>query len=159
MLGRVKRGLYRTTEILDYRTFVVATAFLITALVGYLVFSAFQAAHDSTSAANQRGQAATRRIDLLNREIDELNDQLRGLTADAARERGELSTKIDALAEQVRRMGGRPIVVTTASPSPSAARSSPTPAPRPTNRPTARPRPSATPSPTCTALPIVGCLP
>ena len=162
-MTRIRRGLYRITEILDYRTFVVATGFLALLLVGYLVVSSIQQAHDATDSANRRGAAASRRIDLLNTEIQQLQARI----AAGQDERGQLAAAVNALRAQIEQLGGRPV----ASPAPTtvfvtirqepqaSSQPSPTPrpSPKPTSHPTSSPSPRPSPSPTCRPLPIIGC--
>lgn len=154
-MTRLRRGAYRLVQVFDWRTFVVAGAFLALLLVGYLVVSSVQQAHDATEAQNRARAAATRRIDSLTRKIDELQQQI----ARGEGDRSELSTQVAVLTEQVRRMGGRALVVVSPSPAPQpTATTSPQPAPSPTPRPApSRTRqPTPTPSP-CRALPLIGC--
>lgn len=160
----------------------IVTVVLASAIVGLLFFFAvdgMQARKDDVRRADAAAaqaidtrQAATRRIDLLARQVGELQA-----------ERGQLATSVAALAEQVRRLGGDPIVMSpaissTARPvateaprtgpsSPSTGVSSARPGtsrrpsrdPRPRSRPTASPGPSPSPQPPCLVpeLPVVGC--
>lgn len=157
MTTRARRVARRLLEVFDYRTFAVAGFFAAFLIVGWVVFSAFQAAHDATVSADRRGKAASRRVDMLNSEIQQLERQI----VAGQDERGQLAAKVDALSEQVRQLGGRPVVAVTVSPEPeleptpppmASSRPSSTPAPHPTR--TVRPTPR--PSPTCTRLPILG---
>lgn len=161
-MGRLRRLVQRVFEIFDYRTFAVAGAFLTLLLVGYLVVSSIQAAHDATDAQNRARVAASRRIDLLNTEIT----RLQGEIAAGRDQRGQLALAVAALSAQVRDLGGQPIVtVTTVNRSDPQSTSTPSPAASaaPQVTPTPRPRPSRTPapspSPTCRALPVIGCVP
>lgn len=153
MSRRLRRALFRTTEVLDYRTFVVATVFLFLLLIGYLTVSSIQQAHDATVNAVAARQAATRRIDLLNSQIG----QLQAAIAAGQDQRGQLATAVQALQAQVRQLGGQPVVIITPSPVPAGSSSPaphPTGSPRPSPTRTAKPRP--TPTPTCTRLPKTG---
>lgn len=106
---------------------------------------------------------ARRRVDLLTGQIADLERQ-----AEANGSRmGELLANIDALAEQVRQLGGRPVV--TAQP-PSTSTTASTVPPSPASPPTTTaPRPSAptttsttaptTPTTTCTTTPVVSICP
>lgn len=162
-MSRVKRGLYRLLEVFDYRTFAVAAGFLALLLVGYLVMASVQQAHDATEAQNRSRTAATRRIDILNNRIEKLQAQI----VQGQGDRSELAAKLAALEEQVRQLGGRPVVTggpaRTSGPVPGPTRRpSPTPAPTSTRPPPASPRPPSPtprPSPTCLPLPVIGCLP
>lgn len=158
MTTRARRVARRLLEVFDWRTFAVAGGFLLLILIGYLLFGAFQAAHDATASADLRGKAATRRIDLLNSQIQQLQAEIA-----AGRDRqGQLTATVAALAEQVRQMGGRPVassVVVTLAPAPArtvTAAPSASARPRPTPRPSPSSTPTPRPSPTCTRLPIVG---
>jgi hypothetical protein len=159
-MTRLKRVAYRLTEILDYRTFIVAGAFVTLGIVGYLIFAALQQAHDATEAQNRSRMAASRRIDLLNAQIEALQHEI----AAGAEQRGDLAAKLAALAEQVRQLGGKPVVIITPTfrrtSSPTSTRPTSQPTPSPTSsaapKPTRSPSPSPTPSPTC-LLPILGC--
>lgn len=158
----MRKFAFRLVEIFDYRTFLVAGAFATLLLVGYLIVGAIQSAHDANLASNQRGKAATRRIDLLTQQGQERDRRIEQLVKTIAQQQ----TAQDALSEQIRRMGGQPIVVVRSAGSTSVVvSSSPTPRPSPatrpqptsspSSRPTNKPRPS--PSPTCRPLPILGC--
>lgn len=150
--------MFRTVEIFDYRTFLVAGAFAFLLLVGYLLFGAVQGAHDANVTANQRGKAATRRIDGLQQIIA---GQAQTIAELLARESARAAEQ-RALAEQVSQLGGKPVVsprpaetaYVVRSPSPAPQRSA---APRPTPSQTRRPTPAPTPSPTCSPFPIIGC--
>lgn len=155
-MSRLRRALFRTTEVLDYRTFVVATVFLILLLIGFVTVTNIQQAHDATLNAIAARKAATRRIDLLNTQIA----QLQAGIAAGQDQRGQLATAVAALQAQVRQLGGQPVIVVTYRPSPAPApassRPTATPAPHPQPTPTRTHTPRPTPSPTCTRLPIVG---
>lgn len=158
MARRVERTLFRIVEIFDYRTFLVAGAFVTLVLVGYLMVGAVQGAHDANTNANVRGQAASRRIDGLQQTIA---DQAQTISDLKAREAVQAAEQ-EALARQIRQMGGQPVVnpqpaptvyvVRPPSPKGKPSRSAPSPRPSATRSPT--PRPS--PSPTC-LVPVLGC--
>lgn len=156
-----RRVARRLLEVFDWRTFAVAGVFAAVLLVGFLVYSAFAAAHDATDAANRRGAAATRRIDLLNSEIQQLQQQI----AKGADQRGQLAAVVAALAQQVRQLGGTPVAtattVVTVVPAPRPSTPSPSPRPTATRKPRPHPKPHHTPtpspSPTCTRLVGILC--
>jgi hypothetical protein len=153
MRRRARQVLFRTTEIFDYRTFLVAGAFVTLLLVGTLIVGAIQAAHDAQISANQRGKAASKRIDGLQQTIADQAQTIAELLARQSRSDAEQA----ALSRQVQQMGGQPVV----SPQPRPTSTvyvvrSPSPAPRVTSRPSTKPTPSPSPSPTC-LLPPLGC--
>lgn len=153
MTTRPRRVARRLLEVFDWRTFAVAGAFLTAVLIGYAFWSAFQAAHDATEAANQRGKAASRRIDLLNNEIQELQDAI----AAGRDERGQLATAVAALTAQIRQAGGTPVVTVrvTSAPAPTATATA---SPRASSSPRPRPTATRTPAPSPTPEPSVLCV-
>lgn len=151
------RALFRTLEIFDYRTFLVAGGFVLLLLVGYLIVGAVQGAHDANTTANLRGQAASRRIDGLQTTITDQAETIAGLRAAVS----AAVARQNALARQVEQLGGRPVVqpsperiYVVISPSPAASPSR-SPRPFPSASPSRTPRPS--PSPTCRPVPVIGC--
>lgn len=151
----IKRTLFRATQVFDYRTFAVAGAFLSVLIAGMLVINSAQTAREALNAQDASRKAASRRIDLLTQQANQRDARINSLVATVARQQ----TGMDALTEQIRRMGGQPVVIVrqsngTSDPAPSP-RASSTPKPRPTTSP--RPSPKPTPSPTCRPLPIIGC--
>lgn len=155
-MTRSRRFAQRVVEVFDWRTFAVAGAFLTMGLVAYLVFSAFQAAHDATEAANQRGKAATRRIDSLNSEIQKLQAAI----AEGRDQRGQLATAVAALSAQIRQLGGTPIVTVRVTSAPNTTITiTPSPAPAvsssPSSRPTSSPTPTLSPSPSPTSTELL----
>jgi outer membrane biosynthesis protein TonB len=156
MRRRARQVLFRTTEIFDYRTVLVAGAFVTLLLIGYLIVGAIQAAHDANVASNQRGKAASRRIDGLQQTIADQAQTIATLLSRQARSDAEQA----ALARQVQQLGGQPVV----SPQPKPTSTvyvvrAPSPRPSPSSRPSPKPsprKPSPSPSPTC-LVPILGC--
>jgi hypothetical protein len=155
MRQRTRKALFRTVEIFDYRTFFVAGAFVTLLLVGYLIVGAIQSAHDAQVSANQRGKAASKRIDGLSQTIADQAQTIAELLARQARSDAEQ----DALARQVRQMGGQPVV----SPQPRPTTTvyvvrSPSPTPRTASPAPSKPSssPKSSPSPTC-LLPVIRC--
>lgn len=143
--------------VLDWRNVATFLASVLTGLLVFLVIDSSQARNAAQDAASQRAAAATRRIDKLNVEIRELQEQI----AQGRDERGQLNAAVDALTEQVRQMGGRPVLGPTPAPSRTAApsptsRPGPTVTPKPTQSPTPRPTrtpsPSPSPSPSCRVI-------
>lgn len=175
-MPRLRRGLQRTLEVLDFRTFVVAGAVVTLLVISYLVYTAVERARDADAradralaalaAASAQGidirMAQTRRIDLLEDQVTR-NSALLGRAVEANR----------ALAAQLRALGVTPVttgpvdsngdgdtdlggssVQRTPAPAPTrpasaTPRPSTRPSSRPTPRPTAAPPPSPSPSPTC----------
>lgn len=153
----IKRTLFRVTQVFDYRTFAVAGAFVSVLVAGMLVINSAQTAREALDAQDASRKAASRRIDLLTQQANQRDTRINHLIATVARQQ----TGMDALTEQIRRMGGQPVVIVRQSngnsepaPSPTPRASSPS-KPRPTTSP--QPQPSASPSPTCRPLPIIGC--
>lgn len=113
--------------------FLACAAFVVIALV---------------AMTNQREarEAASRRIDILNQQIDELGKELTAEARTNGARIGELTEQVSVLQEQVRQLGGEPVVVNVAEP-----RSSPTPAttttttPSPTTTTTTPPDPQEEP--------------
>lgn len=158
MTTRGRRFARRLLEVFDYRTFAVAGAFVTLLLVGYIVFSAFQAAHDATEAANRRGAAATRRIDRLNTTIGQLQAEI----AAGRDERGQLAAAVAALTTQIRQLGGSPVLslspsAVTRYATPSSTVVSPAASPRTSTTPRPHPTATSTPSPTATPTPGLVC--
>lgn len=158
MPRRIERTLFRLVEIFDYRTFLVAGAFVTLLLVGYLMVGAVQGAHDANTTANVRGQAASRRIDGLQQTIADQAQTISDLKARDAKRAAEQA----ALAAQIRQMGGQPVVTPQPAPTvyvvrPPSPSGSPAASSSPSDRPTATrsptPRPST--SPTCRPVPII----
>jgi hypothetical protein len=148
---------------LDYRTFAMGGFFVITLLVFYSVVSSNHRAAEALRAQAESRQAASRRIDLLTGEIRRLTSESKTRGEQVA----ELQAQVEALIEQVRQMGGNPVVVVrpsagqspspqstgrpSASPTPSRTRP---PRPSPSHTP---PRPSSSPSEPPFCLPVIGC--
>lgn len=180
-MARWHRFTFRLLEIFDYRTFITAGAFLSLLLVGYLVVTSVQTAQDSKDLLEGQRAAATRRIDLLTTELR----RLQALAQDNSRTNGEQAEAIAALTEQIKQLGGRPVVtgpsqdpVPNAPASPGGAPStelnvlpspqvspsaSPPPSTRSSPQPSATPTASSSPSPSespsvTVCLPLVGCL-
>jgi hypothetical protein len=122
----------------NWRNGATLVASLLVALVAFVVIDASQARQDALDARNRTAATATRRIDKLNDRIEALGTMLFE-QADANGQRiGELTAQVEALSQQVRDLGGTPIVV-----QPSASSSSSSQQPTTTTAPRA-------PSPTTT---------
>lgn len=95
----------------ERRIFRIAAAAVtvLTVAVGLFAWLAFTAI-----ASEREGRsAAVRRIDMLNDRIDELGDELVAESRSNGQQIGELTAQIDALSEQVRQLGGEPVIVVT----------------------------------------------
>lgn len=139
----------------------IVAAALLSLLVVVVIDSinARKSALDALQSVNERAadtrRAATRRIDLQQARIEELE----GWVQTSGQAIGELSTTVSALTEQVRQMGGEPVVSprppTTSTPQPrpstpptTAAPAAPNPAPSPPpTAPPSAPRPEPEPEP------------
>lgn len=113
------------------------SAALFVALVIAVVISSTQTAADAIDARNRTESTAERQIARLNDRIEELTVQV-GETGDAV---GAARTEIEALREQIRRMGGEPVVTTTTTTS------------RPRSTTTTRPQSTTTSTTTTTTQP------
>lgn len=107
----------------NWRNGATVVASVLVALVGFVVIDASIARNGALDARNRTASAATRRIDLLNERIEELGEDLVASANANGVRIGELSAQIAALQEQVRQLGGEPVVVrptttTTAGASP-----------------------------------------
>lgn len=150
----------------------VVLASALVGLVFFLVVDGAQARQDGVDQAQAQARQAIDTRQAASRRIDRLADDLAALQT----QNGQLTTTVQALAEQVRQMGGSPVATLPARPAareaprtgPAAgarmtATSSPTPrrSPPATRPPTATrspsPAPSRSPSPTCLLAPITGC--
>lgn len=133
----------------DWRTGAVLLASLITGAVIALVIVSGVNAHDALEARQQTALAATRRIDKLNDEIAELNQH----ASDNGKRIGELTAQITALQEQIRRMGGQPIVTATTSTTARRQASGGT----TTTSPRSSPAPTSPPPTTTTTTTVPPC--
>jgi predicted GTPase len=97
----------------DWRTGAVLLGSLVVGAVIALIIVSGVNTHDALEARNRTAEAATRRIDKLSKEIDKLTDELVATTASNGQRIGELTAQIAALQEQVRELGGRPVVPAT----------------------------------------------
>ena len=97
----------------------VALAAVLVAIVGFVIFDSARARQDDVRRSeNQAAQAidsraaASRRIDVMQQRIGDLTEQI----AAGRYRQGELEEQVAVLAEQVRRLGGRPVVAATPRP-------------------------------------------
>lgn len=153
----------------DWRNAATFLGSVVIALLIVITVEGVRARNQAATALQAQADQATQLRTASSRRIDKLNDELRDVRSDFAEaeaQRGRLSAALDALAEQIRQMGGRPVATSSngdsVRPAPSSsARTSPRPGASPTRsaspRPTSTPRPS--PSPTCRVVaPVVGCV-
>lgn len=99
--------------------------------------SALEALESVNERATDTRRAATRRIDQQQARINQLEGEVQAY----GRTIGELGSTVTALTEQVRQMGGRPIVVSSSSPTAVA----PPPGTSPTTTAPAAPEPDPEP--------------
>jgi type II secretory pathway pseudopilin PulG len=149
-MSRIGRAVVGTVRwVADWRTGAVACASALVLLLAYVVVDgklardrALDVAVATAEQAQDAREAATRRIDLLLERIDALEQQGR----DNGALIGDLRTQVAALQEQVRQLGGQPVI--TSSPPTTSPLAGPGPGP---GRPT--PSPSTTTTTTTTAPP------
>lgn len=186
MRARARRGLQRTLEVLDWRTFIVAGAVITLLIVGYLVYTSVERARAAdaraTAALEALEAAAGQGIDIRmaqSRRIDRLEDAVA-----ANRDiNGQQAEAIRTLVAQLRQAGIDPATTgpvdtnddgdvdlgsddtppATARPAPSPAapvpRPSPATSPQPTPTPTPTPSPEPDPPLACVVLPILPVCP
>lgn len=112
----------------DPRTgMAVAVSLLAAAVIATVLISGITAQR-ALGSRDQTGAAASRRVDLLNERIEELGDRLVEENRENGIRIGELSDQVAALQEQVRQLGGIPVVVvstttTTTGPAPATTTS------------------------------------
>lgn len=147
----------------DWRTGAVACGTVLVLLLGYVVVDgklardrALDVAQATAEQALDARRAATRRIDLLLGRIDVLEQQGSANGALIA----DLRTQVAALQEQVRQLGGRPVVTSTPGTPSSSSSQGARPAP-PTTTTTAPP-PSPPPEedddrPVLCLVPLIPC--
>lgn len=144
----------------------LATAGIVAlAIVGFVTKT-----QDADEALRQRQDTANKafaRVNELLVKIDGLDAEIAGLQGSAVLNAGriaELQTDVTALVEQVRRMGGQPIVASSQNRPGTAATTTTTVPPSPTqSSPGAQPQPPAPPNPppacsTPVTVPVLGCV-
>lgn len=129
--------------VLDWRTGLTLLASLVVALVLVVVITGARTTQDALDARDRTAVAAARRIDKLNDQIEDLGAQLVTSAYSNGRRIGQLSDQVAALQEQVRQLGGEPVVVVTPTAQPTPTTS--TPAPPPTTTTTTPPAPPGDP--------------
>lgn len=97
--------------LVDWRTGAMVLATVVVALVIAVVITGAQTTRAALDTRNQTALAATRRIDLLNERINELGSQLVAQAESNGERLGQLSEQVAALQEQVRQLGGEPVIV------------------------------------------------
>lgn len=111
-MTRTRRALVAVARfLLDWRTGLTIAASLFVAILLVVVVLGARIATDALDARDSTATAATRRIDKLNDRIEELGTQLTLQAAINGQRLGELSEQVAALQEQVRQLGGEPVVV------------------------------------------------
>lgn len=110
----------------DWRNAAAIAASVLVALLAYVTIDASIARNQAVSGRNRSTAAATRRIDKLNHRIEGLGDELVGAADQNGKRIGELVAQISALQEQIRRMGGRPVVLAATTTTTAAPRSTST---------------------------------
>jgi cell division protein FtsB len=116
-MGRRLRAVVRW--VLDWHTGVAVAASVLVALLAVAVVVTAQSNRDALAVA----RAKEAEISVLNKRITVLEDQVRDGNAHIT----ELLTEVAALQEQVRQLGGQPVVVNVSTPSSSTKPSSSTP--------------------------------
>ena len=134
----------------DWRNGAVVAASAFVALVAFVTIDASVARNDALEARNRTAAAATRRIDLLNDRIEALGDQLAASAYSNGERIGALALQVAALQEQVRQLGGEPVIVNHPSTTTTAAPQTTT-----TTRPRGRPSTTTTTRP-CRAPEVAG---
>lgn len=95
----------------DWRNGATVVASVGVAVVAFVLIDASMARNDALEARNRTAAAATRRIDILNDRIEELGADLVESAASNGLRLGVLSEQVAALQEQVRQLGGEPVIV------------------------------------------------
>lgn len=103
----------------NWRNGATVVVSLVVALVAFVVIDASRARDAAIDARNQTAAAATRRVDLLNDRIEELGGQLALSSESNGARLGALAEQVAALQEQVRQLGGDPVIVVRPAPPPS----------------------------------------
>lgn len=107
-----RRAVLSTVRFLfDWRTGLTVLASLLVALVLVVVVTGARTTQNALDARQRTAVAATRRIDRLNDRIEELGAELVVAAYSNGQRLGELSDQVAALQEQVRQLGGDPVIV------------------------------------------------
>ena len=152
-----RRAVLATLRFLfDWRTGLTLLASLVVALVLVVVITGARTTQDALDARQRTAVAASRRIDKLNDRIGDLAEQLVTSAYSNGQQLGALSDQVAALQEQVRQLGGEPVVV-----HPAGTTSTTQPGTTPTTRPpsstttTTAPKPKPNP-PRCRGINVLG---
>lgn len=121
----------------DWRNGATLAASVAVAVIAFVLIDASQARNDALDARNRTAAAATRRIDLLNERIENLGEEMAEAAFSNGARIGGLADQVAALQEQVRQLGGEPVIPSTTTT--TSSRASTTSAPRTTT--TTRPPP------------------
>jgi hypothetical protein len=143
----------------DWRTLTALSGAVLVALLAVLVVTSITDRERALQVAKAATSNAQDERAILNRRVDQLLAQISQLQADSQANGEQLAVlrrEVVLLQQQVRDLGGQPVVVDGGtSPTPAASRSSPRASPTPKSSPTqASPHPSPSPSRTC--VPVVG---
>lgn len=139
---------------LDWRTGLTLAASLFVAILLVVVVLGARIAIDALEARDNTASSATRRIDQLNDRIEELGSQLTLQASVNGVRLGELSEQVAALQEQVRQLGGEPVVVDDPRQQVTTSTTTAAPPPPPTTTTTAPP-----PEDDCRVVEVLGrCL-
>ena len=134
----------------DWRNGAVVVASAFVALVAFVTIDASVARNDALEARNRTAASASRRIDLLNDRIEALGDQLAAAAFSNGERIGALAYQVAALQEQVRQLGGEPVIVNQPTTTTTTAPQTTTTTTRP------RGRPSTTTTRPCRAPEVAG---
>lgn len=137
----------------EKRVFAIAVA-LVVVLAGAVILFGLVA---YSSIENQREQrvASARRVDILNHRIEELGSELSTAAYSNGQQLGVLSQQVAALQEQVRQLGGEPVVTGPSSQPPPSGTTPPTTQPPTTTSTTQPPPPEPEPDP-CDGVSLLG---
>ena len=136
----------------DWRTITALSGAVLVALLAVLVVTSITDRERALQVAKAATLNEQTERAVLNRRVDQLLAQISQLQADSQANGQQLAVlrrEVVLLQQQVRDLGGQPVVVADGgtSPTPAASRSSPRPTPHPT--PTHTPHPTPMPSRTC----------
>lgn len=128
------RPRYFLRWLLDWRTGVVVVSTVLVALLAVAVVVSAQSARDALAANDKQRHINDAQVAALNDRISTLE----ALTRDDNQHIAELLTEVSALQEQVRQLGGKP-VVTSSSAGSSTTATTAAPQPTPTTTSTTTP--------------------
>lgn len=140
--------------ITDWRSITAVIAAILVGLLAVLVITSITDRENALQVAKRATANEQAERTILNRRVDQLLaqiDQLESTSQVNAAQLAVLRREIALLQQQIRDLGGQPVVIDNApAPRPSPSRSPASPRPTPT-----RSTPSPSPSPTRTCIPIV----